>query len=214
MSKDKYLSHRSEVLPFIPSKAGRILEVGCGRGLFGAQLKQRTPTLSLWGLELDPKAALEAKAHFDNVIIGDISEILKSDHLQSQRFDVIVCNDVLEHTVNPEEILQALKKHLSPGGVLVASIPNVRHFRVLKDLIFKKEWTYTDEGVLDKTHLRFFTSLSQQRLFRDAGFEIIEHKGINASRSMRPRIYSFLTMGLMSDTKFLQFVTVAKPKAS
>jgi hypothetical protein len=95
-------------------------------------------------------------------------------------------------------------------GVVVASIPIVRHFRNLYNLIFRKQWRYVDSGILDRTHLRFFTCESIKDMFKDAGFSIAQLKGIHDSRKRKIKILSLLSLGLLSDIRYLQFAVVAK----
>ena len=97
-------------------------------------------------------------------------------------FDVIVCNDVIEHVLDPESFLVSLKSKLAPAGVLVGSIPNVRFWGNLINLLLRRDWKYEDSGVLDKTHLRFFTFKSFRRLMNKAGYELGLMEGIESTR--------------------------------
>jgi 2-polyprenyl-3-methyl-5-hydroxy-6-metoxy-1,4-benzoquinol methylase len=205
-----YGKPRPEMLAFVPTSARRVLDVGCGSGRFGAELK-RMRGARVWGIECVPEAARQAEGRLDGVVTGDVLEAL--EQLPPEPFDCIVCNDVLEHLVDPEQALLRMGKRLASGGVIVASIPNVRHFRVLRDLLFHKQWRYRDDGVLDRTHLRFFTERSIRDTFERLGFEVLRLEGINASPKRLPRLLSLLTLGWLRDLRFLQFACVARPGA-
>ena len=127
-------------------------------------------------------------------------------------FDCVVFNDVLEHLVDPYSVLEEIKKFLSPEGVIVASIPNIRHAPVLFDLVVKGNWDYAEYGVLDKTHLRFFTKASIKKMFSNSGYELIQMNGINRSVSIKGKIISKLLIGAISDMKYIQFACLARPK--
>ena len=209
MSDPRYQSYRSEMLEFIPNAPQRVLELGCARGYFADALKKRSPC-EYWGVELSPELAEEARTRVDRLIVDDLSRPTAS--LPQSFFDVILCNDILEHLADPESLLKRARDWLVPGGVVVSSIPNLRYFRALDEIVFGKDLKYTEEGIFDRTHLRFFTSKSICRMFEQSGYEILRHEGVNASKSFRPRLWSALTLGLLADSKYLQFATVARPR--
>jgi len=133
-------------------------------------------------------------------------------------FDCIVFNDVLEHMIFPEQALQYAKSLLAEGGVVVASIPNIRSLVTLFRLLFRAQWEYTDSGVLDKTHLRFFTKSSIVDMFEREGYALEEICGINLQRDcVSGRLWAAyavanaLSLGKFTDLRFLQFAVVAKP---
>ncbi len=202
-----YFSHaRPEMLAFVPRHARRVLEMGCACGGFGALLKQRQPA-EIWGLELDPEAAAYAAERLDRVLPGTLERNL--DKLPDAHFDCIVCNDVLEHLSDPEAALRALPRIMAPGSLLVGSIPNVRYFPVLLDLLWNADWNYSDHGVLDRTHQRFFTRKSLERTLVACGFQPQQIVGVNPTPSIRARLASILTLGKLNDSRYLQFAFVA-----
>jgi 2-polyprenyl-3-methyl-5-hydroxy-6-metoxy-1,4-benzoquinol methylase len=204
-----YYSHtRPEMLPFIPATAKRVLDVGCSEGGFAAQLKQILGA-EVWGIELNPSVAERARQKLDRVLAGDIGEQL--EQLPDGYFDCVTFNDVLEHLVDPYRILLALKQKLSPDGVIVASIPNIRYFHTLFALVVRGEWRYEDEGILDKTHLRFFTKKSIIEMFETLGYRVIRIEGINQSSGRKTKLLKLITFGGMSDIEFLEFACVARP---
>jgi len=206
---DAYYKHaRPKILPFIPDPCSRVLDVGCGGGLFGELLKKER-NCEVWGVEPVAEAADEAKIHLDNVIN---KKFLKEIGLPSNHFDVIVFNDSLEHFPYPEPPLQYAKELLDLNGVLVCSIPNVRYIENVKHLLIDKDWKYTDEGILDHTHLRFFTKKSIRRTLENNGFEILKLDGINSHKWSGWKL-NFLKAVFgekIEDMRWLQFVVVAR----
>ncbi len=206
---DYFIQTRPEMLEFIPPTAERILEVGCATGMFGAQLKRRSD-VEVWGIEYDTESAEIAREKLDMVLAGDVLQL--GDHLPDSYFDCIVFNDVLEHLVDPFTVLLKVKGKLVKNGSIVCSIPNIRFFYTLKNFILDKQWKYEDAGIMDKTHLRFFTERSIVDMFDSLGYKMVEMKGINAIRSWKFSFFNALSMGYLSDTRYLQFACVATPK--
>lgn len=195
------------MLPFVPRNARTILEIGCAAGSFGAVLKARNGA-TVWGLEVEQEVAQLAARKLDKVITGPANESLAA--LPDHYFDCVICNDVLEHMAYPETVLAALKRVMSPGAVIVGSIPNVRYFPVLLDLVWNADWKYADFGVLDRTHLRFFTGKSLDRFLNQAGYKPLVIQGINPTTGIRARILRIMTLGRFSDSQFQQYAFVAR----
>jgi len=206
-----YDCERTEMLPFVPFSAKRILEIGCAKGGFSMLLKERQEA-EVWGIELNPEAASVAAARLDKVISGDILQVLHE--LPEYYFDCVICNDILEHLPAPERILEKLEKHILPGGVIVASIPNMRYLPVLYELLVRKDWRYRDSGVLDRTHLRFFTRKSISRLFETSGYRVVTLAGLKIKTSFFVSVIfalvNIFTLGYYNDSRFIQYACVAK----
>lgn len=128
-----YRYARQEMLPFMPADAQRVLELGCAEGVFAATVKERTGA-EVWGIEFNPQAAERARAVIDRVLVGDADTQIAE--LPDNHFDAVVCNDVLEHLVDPVATLKQLRTKLKPGGVVVASIPNIRYAPALSKVVF------------------------------------------------------------------------------
>ncbi len=200
---------RKEILPFVPKEAKIILEIGCGDGNFGSLLL-RNGAKEVWGIEYEIEQGELAKKIMTKILVGDVSEQLLN--LPDQYFDAIVCNDVLEHLIDPYTVINRLRSKLKKDGIIISSIPNIRYFRNLFDLFFNKNWDYTDSGIMDKTHLRFFTYKSIRKMFESNGYEVIKMEGINPTKSIRPLIWNLFLLGSFWDVRYLQFATVAKVK--
>jgi len=204
-----YAGERHEILPFIPANSRIFMDIGCGSGNFGSLLKNRFTNATVWGSELNKRITDQAGEKLDKVISGDITTNLSE--LPDHYFDCITFNDSLEHITDPFTLLTAIKPKLSDTGVIVSSIPNVRYFDNLRDLIFKKQWKYVDAGILDRTHLRFFTGRSIIDMYQEAGYRIEAMAGINRTGNSKARALAKLTFGWLDDIQYLQFATRAKP---
>lgn len=192
-----------------PKKAKTVLDVGCGKGTMSSELKEKY-NLEVWGVEFMEKEAEIARNKLDYVINDSIENGIKQ--LPDNYFDVIYFNDVLEHLPNPNKVLEIIKPKLSADGKIISSIPNVRYHKVFQQYIFKKNWKYEREGVMDFTHLRFFTTNSIKDMYRDAGYDILCHKGINKTKSIMPYLYNLLLLFTAKDMFYVQFATIAKKK--
>jgi 2-polyprenyl-3-methyl-5-hydroxy-6-metoxy-1,4-benzoquinol methylase len=213
----QYVHPRDEMLAFLPATARTLLDIGCGQGAFGAALQREAPELETWAVEPDPLAAEAARGKYTRVLDGFFPQDVQ---VPAGYFDVAFCNDVLEHMVEPQEALRALAPVLRPGGVVIASIPNVRHVTATYPLLVKGRWTYRDSGILDRTHVRFFTRSSIRRLFEDEGWTVQCLTGINRRVRLEGvdtpalRLLDRLTAGRASDFFFLQYAVVAQPPVS
>lgn len=177
---------RDDVVPYLPARGGVLVDIGGGTGATAAYFKKQ-------GLAdrvgvLDQVSSAEADPGVDFHLSGNLED---PDFLQRALgaegpFDTILTLDILEHLVDPWSVVGRLHEALKPGGHIVASIPNVRHWRVATGLLFKDRWDLTDAGILDRTHLRFFV--------RSTAIELMTHTGLDLvsvdtpPRMRRPRI--------------------------
>ena len=159
---------RPELVALVPTTARDVIDVGCGAGRVGAALKNRQECRVV-GVERDPAAAAAARTRLDFVVEGDAETL--DWPFPEQSFDAVVCGDVLEHLRDPLAFLRRVRAWLRPESVLVASLPNVRHHSVVRGLL-AGDWTYEPAGLLDHTHLRFFTRREVEKLLFRAGFGV------------------------------------------
>ncbi len=206
---DYYNYERKEMVEFIPLHVKTVLDVGCGAGAFGHALKKARDA-EVWGVEINEEAARSAGQKLDRVLTGDIGTII--DAIPDTYFDCVVFNDVLEHLADPYSVLMAMKNKLRKDGTIVCSLPNIRYYKQLRELLVDKQWEYKDAGILDRTHLRFFTERSIVDMFRSLDFEIMLLKGMNATRSKNFRLLNMMLWGALSDARYAKFVCVVKPK--
>lgn len=193
--QEDYYSHvREEISQLLPSRVGRILEIGCGRGETLAWIKRTKGTSFACGIELSPDSSDAAKSKLDRVVAGNFEEIELPDEFES--FDVVLCLDVLEHLVDPWRAVQRIEGLLAAGGILIASIPNVRYFRVVLPLVMKGLWEYQSSGILDRTHLRFFTKRSAIELMQSSGMHLEALQATGLERGRKTRYLNMATFSL------------------
>lgn len=204
-----YSKLRPEMLQFMPQGVQNILVVGCGEGYFAKSIRDHLNSeLEIWGIELMQEQGLKAKKYLDKILIGKCEDRL--NELPQHFFDAIFFNDVLEHLIDPYSVLSSCKQNLREKGVIISSIPNVRYHNTFMDLVLNKNWNYQSSGVLDKTHLRFFTKKSIKKMYEDLGYEVLQHKGINRSKSLKPYFYNILFFFTAMDIFYPQFATVVR----
>lgn len=207
--KGYYDNIRVEMLKYLPSNAKKILDIGCGNGAFAEVIKNKNQA-EVWGIELMAEEAVKAKLVLDKVFSGPCENFIND--LPDQYFDVIYCNDVLEHLVDPYHVLKVIQKKLVHNGLVISSIPNVRYHNTFIKTLIGKDWKYEDHGVMDFTHMRFFTQKSIHRMFTEAGFEVKVNEGINKSKSIKPYLYNIPFLFTQMDIIYPQFATVAVKK--
>ncbi|MFH1624074.1 MAG: glycosyltransferase [Pseudomonadota bacterium] len=167
-----YYSHVRQDLPsMITGEPRKILEVGCAEGTMGESIKQRFDCEYV-GLELNREWAFKAEKRLDRVIVADVEKVdLKDYGIRDKHFDYIIFGDILEHLYDPWSVLYRFKQILKDDGYILASIPNARNFKMI-ELLTGGHWPYQDEGVLDSTHLRFFTLHGIKNMFTNCGYAI------------------------------------------
>jgi 2-polyprenyl-3-methyl-5-hydroxy-6-metoxy-1,4-benzoquinol methylase len=179
----------------------RVLDIGCDTGNLGLAIKSRGASVD--GIEICPEAANMAAGKLDAVFTGNIADPAVAAQVTGP-YDAIIFADVLEHIAQPADTLELVKKWLRPGGVVIASLPNVANFRVRFGLLFGR-FEYTEIGILDKTHLRFFTKKTAKELFAGSGFEVLDTRPA-ATHMPSALLYSW--PGLFAT----RFVVMARPK--
>ena len=166
-----YYGHqRPEILRLIPPGARRLLDLGCGAGALGAAVKARQDC-HVTGIDHSQAAHTEAKKNLDRAIFADITALYEFDPVEP--FDCIIFADVLEHLADPLKVLSRFSRRLAPGGVIVASLPNVAHPHIVRELA-SNLFRYVPAGTLDASHFRFFTSISAQQLFAAARLRVAQ----------------------------------------
>lgn len=161
-----YDSVNPDLLSSIPQNASFVLEVGCGAGALGEAYKRANQSCMYYGMELVEDQAKIARRRLDKVVTGD-AEKIELDELEvshDQKFDCIIYGDVLEHLRDPWKLVERHKEWLADDGMMIACIPNIQHWSIIHDLL-KGLWKYADRGLMDVTHIRFFTLDSAIELF-------------------------------------------------
>lgn len=204
------------LLEQIPPRT-RVLEIGAASGYLGEYLvKEKKCTV--WGVEPVAAQYEEAKASgYEKLFSMTAEQFLDSGVAKGETFDAILLGDVLEHMVEPQQMLRALRTFLKPGGIVVISLPNVAHYTIRWKLLMGK-WEMQESGILDRTHLRFFTRKTMRALIEGAGYQIlsdrpsagyIERFGLNKLFGIGRKAL-FLWPELLAP----QFIFVARPKSS
>jgi methionine biosynthesis protein MetW len=165
-----YENPRPEVQALVPRTASRILDVGCSSGALGAALKARQEC-QVVGVELDRDYARDAAARLDRVLVADLETIDPGAEALAG-FDCLIAADVLEHLRDPWSVLERLAGTVRPGGSVIVSVPNVRHWTTFRALGWWGIWPRDDEGVYDRSHLRWFTLADARALMERAGFHV------------------------------------------
>ena len=198
-----YFGHaRTDIEPLLPARqcAGlRALEIGCSGGHTLAWLKKTGHCH--WVAGVEPYAEL-AIGHgvIDRFFKLDIEKELPD--IAEGSIDLLLCLDVLEHLVNPWEAMRRLDRLLKPGGTLIVSLPNLRNYHIIAALAFRGQFTYTDSGTLDRTHLRFFTRSSAIELTETAGARVTAVVGTETDRWQK-RLLARLGLGDLLAKQFL-----------
>jgi 2-polyprenyl-3-methyl-5-hydroxy-6-metoxy-1,4-benzoquinol methylase len=195
---------REDVVAELPRPIGHALDVGCGSGAVGRSLRA-AGALTVSGVELDPVAAEAARSHLDAVHRMPVEDAVAAGAITG-RYNTICCYDVLEHLVDPESVVRALREVAAPGGRLHISIPNARHFSLLYDLAVRGTFGYTDFGHRDATHLRWFTRRDLVAMVAGAGWQVA---WCRATFSGRDRIADRLTLGRAREFLTLQWHLLA-----
>lgn len=199
--KESYYTHtRLDMISMLDAIPETVLEVGCGTGNTLRYLKKQG-TRETFGIELDSTMAEVAMRQVDQVAVGDIEAM--EWPFAGKLFDCIILGDVLEHLRDPWSVLRTLSESLISGGQIVASLPNVRFYGVSIPLLFGGRWTYTEEGILDRTHLRFFTRKTAIELIASAGFEI---RKVSANYGPKRLLFNRLTLGIFRNLLARQYL--------
>jgi 2-polyprenyl-3-methyl-5-hydroxy-6-metoxy-1,4-benzoquinol methylase len=183
---DHYLDYVNEAMyQGLEGQPGRVLELGCAGGMFGKTLKDRHPGTHVTGIEAGHAAAAVASGRLDRVICARIEDVDFAAHgIGPGSFDHVIAGDVLEHLYNPWATLVQVRPLLAPGGHLVASIPNVRNLRVVAGLLLEGRFDYVARGLLDITHVRFFTLDGIVTMLRETGY-VLEKFFFTLSRDLQ-----------------------------
>lgn len=201
-----YAFVRKDIAPLLPAMAAKTLEVGCGGGGTLAWLKDSGYARWTAGIELNPDAAAVARTRVDCLYEGDVDRNLGC--FADESFDLVLCLDVLEHLVDPWATLQRLQRLLRPGGHLIVSLPNVRHYSVTFPLVFSGRWQYAEAGIMDRTHLRFFSHAGAIDLLSRAGLKVSAERQTYTWGSW-DRWKDLATLGLLKEFWTFQYLIQA-----
>lgn len=217
---------RIEILSFLNEPPGTVLDIGCGGGATGKLLKEKFPGTRVLGIEVNPQAAEHARASLDRVICASVDDVDAARDLGGETISSVLLLDVLEHLYDPWRALVRIRGWLAPGTRVIASVPNIRNLATLSR-IAAGDFEYEANGVLDITHVRFFTRATLRDLFEQTGYEVRRldpltqpalvdqvvadrRPGRVDTRSLSVRYRSFEEL---EDLYALQYVVDARPAA-
>ncbi len=162
---------RADILAELPKDpAARILEIGCGTGATGEAALATGRAGFYRGVEFDPDSAERARSVLTDVVCANVETI--DPALIADTYDVLILSEVLEHLIDPWGVMKALIPFVKPGGLVSASSPNISHHKVIRSLLAGR-FEYETEGVMDRTHVRWFTPASYRAMFEEAGFQTL-----------------------------------------
>jgi 2-polyprenyl-3-methyl-5-hydroxy-6-metoxy-1,4-benzoquinol methylase len=201
---------RADMISYLPDDPyAKLLEIGCGFGGTGALALAQGKCNEYVGIEISESAAAIAREKLSTVVVGNVETIELP--WPEESFNGLIISEVLEHLVDPLRTLKRVAPYLRPGAVVMASSPNISQYKVIRSLIFGR-WELTQSGVMDRTHLRWFTPLSYRAMFEEAGFTIDWVKPVTPF-SMRTRVIDRLTLGRFSHL-FIRQIMIFARKAS
>jgi 2-polyprenyl-3-methyl-5-hydroxy-6-metoxy-1,4-benzoquinol methylase len=204
---DYYEHARIEILPLLPANIGVIADIGGSSGATLSAVKQNRPSITTT-ICVDAHApSLEvARQRGHQTLICDLNgeapDIVAT-------CDVVMFLDVLEHLVDPWSVLQRIVAKMKSGATVIVSVPNVRFWEVSLGLTLMGRWTLQEAGVLDRTHLRFFTGKTGAQLIRGAGLRLEKGQGL-VVRALRYRLANALTLGLFRDFLCMQYLYIGR----
>lgn len=173
--------YNQQLYNLIPNGLRSIIEIGSGSGVLAKAIKLRSPATEYIGVEIDSEYSELSSRFCDKVLIDNIEDPTPALIPLIQHTSAIIFSDVLEHLYDPWKTLKFIRDNISSNCSIYASIPNIQHWSIIFGLI-SGNFNYSESGLLDKTHLRFFTKSTIQSLFDKSGFEV---------KSIEPRIFSF-----------------------
>ena len=214
MSARYYDTPRREVLPWLPQKVARMLDVGCGAGATTAAVREARAVEWAGGIEYVDEVAAQAEARLDRVWRGDAALAPLEAEIPAGSLDLVLCLDVLEHMSDPWTMVRRLSALVAPGGRLILSVPNVRHWKFLWRLFALGDFAYRDAGLLDRTHLRFFVRRTAVELATCGGLRLVAAVSAQNWRFPEPRWWlAGASAGRLDEIMAKQWlVTVEKPE--
>lgn len=169
---DYYVAERPEFVSFIRRSGSfeSAIDIGCAGGKLGQELLRKGIVRRCDGLEPFAAAAAIARKSLGAVWEGTLES--SADEIPWTNYDLVIMGDVLEHLVDPWAALRLLHSKVKSGGCIALSVPNVRHYKVILPLLFHGEFRYEDQGIMDRTHLHFFTRKSLREALLESGWSI------------------------------------------
>lgn len=205
-SDDYYVQEKKFLFHLIPDGPNVVMDLGCGAGRVGKGLLESNKAAEIVGVEIFEPAANEALKCYKTVHVGDIENM---DLAYDKHFDVVICGDILEHLKDPFKIVERARHWLKDSGRLVCCVPNVRYWRVWSDLVFRGKWEYKSEGIMDQTHLRFYTRRSFKALLKNASF-VVQDEEMRIALGPKQLAVNRVTWGIFEEFLGIQMLFTAR----
>ena len=170
-----HTGYNESLLGILKRPPGRVLELGCSAGRLGEACREKFPGVHITGIEVDPVAAEIARTRLDKVIEARLEDIdFAAEGIATGSIDTFIAGDVLEHLYDPWRALARVRPLLTPDGQVSVSIPNIRNLSVHAMLHNEGTWRYEGHGLLDITHIRFFTLRDIVQMMNETGYDIAD----------------------------------------
>lgn len=203
-STEYYSSVRYEIIELLPTFAKNVLDIGCGDGNTLRWLKSKKKCENIYGIEISKESSDKAKEFLDGIENINIEE--NYNFFPGKKFELILVLDTLEHLIDPWDFLKKIKPKLTEDGFIIISVPNIRHHSIIKNLFLLGNWEYDKSGLLDNTHLRFFTKKSLIKLFKKQDLKIVKSLKYPLDFQGKAKIVNRLTLGFFSDFLTQQYI--------
>jgi SAM-dependent methyltransferase len=200
-----YNMHKTYMIETIPEGPNVILDIGCASGRLGKELRHVNKLKEIIGVEIFAPAARQATAYYDIIHEGDVEQLALP---YEEYFDIVICGDILEHLRDPWIMISKIYRYLKKGGILLTVVPNLRYWRLLRDLVLSGNFEYTDAGILDKTHLRFFTKKSFLGILEKNNYQVIRNDIV--IDGPKQSIFNKMTLGIFEEFLGSQIYVIAK----
>jgi 2-polyprenyl-3-methyl-5-hydroxy-6-metoxy-1,4-benzoquinol methylase len=211
MNNSYFDTARREIAPHLPQRAARMLDVGCGTGATTQFVKSLRSVEWAGGIEYLPEIAEQARPVLDRLWIGDAAAAELEAAITPGSLDLALCLDVLEHMADPWTMVKRLSALMAPGGRIIVSVPNIRHYRFIWRLLTKGDFQYRDFGLLDRTHLRFFVRDTAIELAAAGGLKIVSATSVQTLKPYEPRaVLNTLAFGTLTEFLAKQWLVVAE----
>ncbi len=199
----KFTGAKELITQLIPSQTS-VLDIGCSSGVLGRELIRRKQC-SMIGVELEAQAAAQAEKYYEKVFVGDLEKLFSLGSEYSETFDVVVFADVLEHLRSPSKVLAHFAEYASPEGIILISVPNVANWLNRLTLLMGR-WEYRSSGILDRTHLKFYTYSTARRLVESCGLAIDRTVCTTGSRTIDLRLGVYGPANIWKGLLAFQFI--------
>jgi 2-polyprenyl-3-methyl-5-hydroxy-6-metoxy-1,4-benzoquinol methylase len=212
---DRYYDRaRREILPWLPRRVSRLLDIGCGTGATTAAVKEVRDVAWAGGVEHVEEIAAKAAPRFDRVWAGDAAAAPLEAEIPAASLDLVLCLDVLEHMADPWALVGRLSALIAPEGRLIVSVPNIRHWKFIWRLLAHGDFAYRDAGLLDRTHLRFFVRRTVVELATCGGLRLVAAISAQSWTPPDPRwALMRLSGGALEEVMAKQWLAVAENPA-